>query len=347
MPDMLERKGQFDWILKIARVAMIVSIVLLALGGVVAAAATAATAVDAFDTGRWIALAPYALVLIAALIGVIWLFVIEGVVHAIVSNEQAVHRAAGHLGRIETLLEDQGTTLKKLADVEILSDRAKSLIYRDKELEILQEVIHDDMVRQDYQTAERRIETMERDFGYADEAQRLREQLAAERKATLDEKIDWAIDRIHKIMEIHDWPRALRAARKLQNAFPNNPKVGSLPAHVEADRVKHKRQLLQDYGEAVRKDDVDGGIVLLKELDRYLSPQEAAALQESARGVFRAKLHNMGVQFAIRVTDERWDEAVTIGEQIVRNFPNSRMSHEVRQKMPQLHAHAAAATGAG
>ena len=84
--------------------------------------------------------------------------------------------------------------------------------------------------------------------------------------------------------------------------------------------------MLQSYGEAVRKKDVDRSIELLHELDIYLTPQEAAALQESARGVFRAKLHQMGVQFAICVTDERWSEAIRAGEDIVREFPNPRMA---------------------
>ena len=142
-------------------------------------------------------------------------------------------------------------------------------------------------------------------------------------------------------MDAHDWAKALRGAQKLQSLFPDNPKVADLPQRVEVERTKRKRQLLSDYDEAVRKNDVDAGIDLLKKLDRHLTPQEAAALEESARGVFKAKLHNLGVQFAICVSDERWAEAVATGEEIMRSFPNSRMSHEVRQKMAQLRTHAA------
>ena len=53
---------------------------------------------------------------------------------------------------------------------------------------------------------------------------------------------------------------------------------------------------------------------------------------ESARGVFRAKLHNLGVQFAIRVTDQNWSEALVIGEQIMDEYPNTRMAQEVQEK---------------
>ena len=87
---------------------------------------------------------------------------------------------------------------------------------------------------------------------------------------------------------------------------------------------------------AVRRNDIDGSIELLREMDRYLSPQEAAALAESARGVFRKKLHNLGMEFSFAVNEKRWPAAVTTGEQIAEGFPNSRMAMEVRQKLDAL-----------
>ena len=103
-------------------------------------------------------------------------------------------------------------------------------------------------------------------------------------------------------------------------------------------QARHKRDLLAAYGEAVRNGDIDRSIELLRDLDKYLTPQEGAAMEESARGVFRAKLHNLGVQFSIRVTEEQWREAVQIGRQIVEEYPNSRMAQEVRMKMETLQA---------
>ena len=57
------------------------------------------------------------------------------------------------------------------------------------------------------------------------------------------------------------------------------------------------------------------------------------ALQEAARDIFRTKLHNLGVQFSIAVTEKQWTGAFNIGRQIIKDFPNSRMSHEIRAKM--------------
>ena len=88
--------------------------------------------------------------------------------------------------------------------------------------------------------------------------------------------------------------------------------------------------------EAVRVNDVERSIELLKELDKYLTPQEGAALAESARDVFKKKLHNLGVQFAIAVADQNWSFAVATGEEIVKEYPNSRMAREVHEKLELL-----------
>jgi len=197
------------------------------------------------------------------------------------------------------------------------------------------------MIKQDYTTAAALIDGLETRFGYADEAARLREEMEQTKRATLEEKIDAAVGRIQQIIDQRNWSLAMRESRRILRLFPENPKVASLPERIERARARHKRELLQEYGEAVRKNDVDRSIDLLKELDLYLTPQEGAALQESARGVFKAKLHNLGVRFAIAVTDQQWAEAVRTGEEIIQEFPNSRMATEVRQKLDVLRGRAA------
>jgi len=341
MVDAPEQKGPFNRTLVMSRIAVWASLVFLIFVVIAAVAWGIVTVLDAQETGRWLDLMNPILAFVAALVAAAWVLVLYGLTRVIVANEAGVRNSTGWLERIETLGNDQAESLKKLIDLTSLSDQAKALIFRDRELDALRETIHDDIMRQDYQTAEMLIETVESRFGYADEAARLRDEVQEARKATLDEKIDAAIARVQVMIDAHDWTRALRAAQKLRTMFPSQEKATALPQRVETARVRHKRQKLQEYGEAVKRNDVDRSIELLRELDPHLTPQEAAALEESARGVFRAKLHNLGVQFAICVTDQRWNEAIATGEEIVRNYPNSRMCHEVRQKMPQLRSRAA------
>ncbi len=342
MSDMSEPEGRFTWIPTTARLAMICTLALLALLAAGAVAMAVVRAGDIAQTGRWVDVIPPTMLMLTALIVAVWSFVIYGIVQSVVSSRDSAQDSAAKLERIETLLEDHARSMRTLIDMESLSDKARSLVYRDREIQAMREVVHNDLMRQDYETAESLIQEIADKFGYVDEAARLRTDLEASRKATIEEKIDASVSRVQKIIDSHDWPQAIRAARNLIEVYPDNPKVTSLPERVEAERNKHKSELLGAYGEAVKKNDVDQSILLLKKLDRHLTPQEAAALQDSARGIFKAKLHNLGVQFAICVTDQRWDQAISTGEEIMSDYPNSRMSQEVRQKMPQLRANASA-----
>ena len=344
---MAESMGRFEWVGKLARAALLGILVLLALMVIGTVALMVVTVFT--DMPQWSDLAPWLLVLVivSEVVGVVLVFMLYGLVRVVVANEAAVRSTAGEVMRMETLLTDQTEATKKLVDLASLSDRAKSLIYREREVEALREVIHHDMVKQDYGAAESLIETLETHWGFSDEAVRLREELAASQKATLEEKIDKAVARIQGIIDQRDWTQAVREAKRIQRVFPDNPKVTGLGGRIEDAYSQYKRELLEAYGEAVKKKDIDRGFELLKELDQYLTPQEAAAMQESARGVTRARLLNLGVQFAIQVTDKNWKQALAVGEQIVSEYPNTRMAHEVESKMELLQARANAEAAGG
>jgi hypothetical protein len=337
---MAAKTGRFDWLMKAAKVAMVLGIVLSAL--VVAwGVAGIVQALLAVGEQGWLQLLFWASANLAiGLLGAAISVVGYGVVVALVENEAGVQSAAEYIRRLEAVAEETHRDIHKLTDLSQLSDQAKSLIFRDRELEAFREVIHADLMSEDYQSAESLVEAIEQRFGYGDEAARLREEIRESREGSLEQKIDAAIARIDSILERYEWTQALREARRIMRLFPDNEKVADLPERVARARSARKRELLQAYGEAVRKNDIDGSIATLRELDLYLTPQEAAAMEESARGVFRAKLHNLGVQFAICVTDQRWAEAIEVGEQIISEYPNTRMASEVRSKMDQLRARA-------
>lgn len=333
-----ETTTRYGWIWKPARVIMVATMVVLAL----ALVGSIAMCVTAAEAGGLSAAAPFVLISLALIVAGGWVFVAYGLVRVIISNELGVTRISGHVERLETLLADQGESLKTLTDLASLSDQAKSLIYHERELDALRETIHTQFMKQDYEAAEKFISELERKLGMPEEASKLRKELEATRKATQEEKIDRAVRRVDEIIAAGDWARAAREADRLRRQYPESDAVAELPGRIQSAQAKHKRELLQAYDRAVRKNDIEGSIELLRELDRYLTPQEAAAMEESARGVFRAKLHNLGVQFAICVTEERWADAVETGEQIVNEFPNSRMAHEVGDKMEMLRSRAQA-----
>lgn len=341
---MAQKARRFTWIARLSRVVMLIAVVSLCLA-IVWTISTALfvlmsePAPGALPAWQVASTAGFAVLL--QLVGIGVAIVAYGLVQVILANEVSVTESASRLGRLESLLESESQGVTRLVELSTLSETAKSLVYRDRELEAFREAIQEDIIRQDYETAMKLIQDIEERFGYTEEAERLRQHVRDSQKASADEVIDNNIHRVQELLSRQDWDQALRASRRLQQAFPDSDAVAKLPQRVEAARTKHKRALLQEYGEAVRRDDVDRGIELLRELDRYLSPQEAAALEESARGVFRKKLHNLGVQFAISVADQQWADAVATGEEIINEFPNTRMAQEVREKLDLLKTRAA------
>ncbi len=320
MPDRTER---FEGTIKFSRVALIGTVSVLAMAIIASVAMTVAAVLEG---ASWQRLTVWLLSIVVESVAAMWVFVAYGIIRLMAANELAVSTSAIRLERIEALLADQSQATGQLASLASLPDRTKSLVFHEHEMEVLNEAVHEDFIKQDYRAAEALIDNIESKFGFREEADNLRMEMATSKKATLDEKVDVAVSRIEDIINNHDWPRATRSAGQLLRAFPDSVKIAALPGHIVAARAKHKRQLLEAYGQAVEKKDLDKSIELLSELDRYLTTTEAEALEDSARGVFKAKLHNMGVQFAICVTDERWAEAVEVGKQIVESYPNSRMA---------------------
>jgi tetratricopeptide (TPR) repeat protein len=336
MPD---KRELYAPVIRFARVALMITLGLLALATIACIAMVVSSLFEAIgDKTQW---SQFVRWLIALLITVgvgAWVVVLFSLIKVFVSAGHASIWMAGHTERVESLLTDEAESFRKILDVVQMSDKAKSLLYREKEIEAFRETINHELMRQNYGAAETMIDEIEQTFGYSEEANQLRELVTHSREATIEEMIDQAIARIESHIGKFDWSRALRETRRLVSMFPDNDRLAALPEKINVARNQHKRNLLQTYGEAARKNDVDESIRLLKELDSYLSPQEAAALKESARGVFKARLNNLGVQFSIHVVDERWDQAIAAGEQIIDEFPNSRMAHEVRGKMDALQA---------
>jgi hypothetical protein len=156
-----------------------------------------------------------------------------------------------------------------------------------------------------------------------------------------------AVGMVERCCRDEAWPDALNEATRIAQLYPNDEQARELPKQVETRRLAHKRQLLESYQEAKRRSDVDGGVEILKRLDLYLNPAEAASMQEDARAMFRTKLHNLGEQFTLAYREGRSHEALRIGEQIVQDFPNSRMADEVNAVMAALRQRAAEPASAG
>lgn len=231
--------------------------------------------------------------------------------------------------------------LRVIADRLLISETAKRITYRKQDREALRQAIREDIDKGDFDTAMILVEEMATTYGYREESEVFREEITRARQAEREAKIDAAIASLNAILARRDWDAATAQASKIQRLFPDSQKTRSLTRMVQQAREQHKQNLEREFLSAASRDDVDRAVELLKELDRHLTPEEAEPFRETARGVIGKKRDNLGVQFKLAVHDKDWTTAVRVGEQIIREFPNTKMCEEVRGRLDLLRERAA------
>ncbi|MGB2985608.1 MAG: hypothetical protein WBE26_06965 [Phycisphaerae bacterium] len=254
----------------------------------------------------------------------------------ILKMESTTARQLSELRDLNEAVLKQAAVLESIAENTRISDASKSLSHRDQELDAMRAAIRQDLRNEKWEAAFNLIDEMERRFGCNEEADQIREELDEAREEAIQTRLRKAIEMIEGHFQSHDWDRAQSEIDRLLHALPDETKVLALEDRMRMLKERHKEELKDAWGEAVRRNDTDLAIDILKELDQYLSPAEAQELQDSARHVFKEKLLQLGVQFRFAVTEKRWSDALTIGLEIIRDFPNARMANEVRDVLDTL-----------
>lgn len=243
---------------------------------------------------------------------------------------------SGKLKEVADALEKIGTELTHINHSTRVSETAKAIAFRDEDRQSLREAVFDKLQQQDFAAADELIDEIARRPEYKDLAEQLRTQAHRYRDATDQERMSQVIAHIERLLDNCQWTKASTQIEGLIKAHPNNERAKGMRQILLDKKQQRKRILLAAWDDAVKSQETDRSLEILKELDSYLTPNEGSAMQEAARDVFRTKLHNMGVQFAIAVTEKQWAGALDVGRQIIKDFPNSKMSEEIRGKLDVL-----------
>ncbi len=226
--------------------------------------------------------------------------------------------------------------LTTLSERQLLSDRAKSVAYREKDRQALRSAIREEMNAKDWDAAFVLANEMETQFGYTQEAAVLRVEINQNRTEVIQRQISEAATAIEEHCRSERWSHAMREAERIVLIYPNEEQATRLPREIENRRQAHKKQLLDSWKDSVTRNDIDGSIEILKRVDPYLTPAEAASMQEAARGIFKERLNNLKDRFSKAVHEEKWNDALRLGDLIMREHPNSRLALEVRDTMETL-----------
>ncbi len=271
--------------------------------------------------------------LVFVLGGLIFISALLAMLTRIFKILDALKDNSAKLEEVTGSLEKISANLAQINHSTRVSESAKAIAFRDASIKTLEEAVLEKLKLEDFDGANELINEIAKRPEYEELARELKTKADNYHSKSDQDKINQVITHIEKLFENCHWAQASAQIEGLIGAYPNCKEAKAMRQKLFEQKQERKKILLAAWDDAIQKQETDRSLDILKELDSYLTPSEGLALQEAARDVFRTKLHNLGVQFAIAVTEKRWIGALDIGQQIMNDFPNSRMSEEIREKM--------------
>ncbi len=231
-------------------------------------------------------------------------------------------------------------TIDELRENSMLSDNAKRVLFRDRELDMLRRAIEDDIARSDYNAAITLCDEMSALFGQRQEAEAFRSRITRAREQQYELEVQAALDQFDASLDESNWAAVHQQAARIRRLYPDSHVVRDLESRIETARNKHKSELEGRFLEAAEQDDPAAAMQLLKQLDHYLSRDEAQGLTTAAQAVILRHRESLGHAFRSAVSEHRWAEAAEQGEAIIAEYPNSQMASEVRPMIEVLRSRA-------
>lgn len=237
-------------------------------------------------------------------------------------------------------------SVRRLADSTALSDDARRVLNRGAERDLLCRAIEEDIQTQAWDAALVLCEELADRFGYRQDAEEFRARIEMARHEIQERRVNDSIARLDGLIVQRRWDVAQREAMRIRRLYPDSTRTERLRERVEQAKMVYKSDLERRFLDAAQHSRVDEAMNLLKELDAYLTEQEAEPLREVARGVIGKARENLGAQFKIAVQDRQWGQAAALGRKIINEFPNTRMATEVRGMLDGILSRANAGTHA-
>ncbi|MHC5024535.1 MAG: hypothetical protein ACYTGG_11630 [Planctomycetota bacterium] len=225
----------------------------------------------------------------------------------------------------------------------LLSDTAKRVLFRDRELLLLRRAIEEQITAGDYDAAATLCDDMAELFGRREEAEQFRERILLVRQEHDEARIMAALGQLDDSLATRNWAQAHQDAARIKRLYPDSHLLLDVDQRIDRARQEHKHDLVQQFLDAAEHDDTEAAMRLLRELDRYMTRQEAEQLSSVAERVVTRRRDALGEAFKLAINEHRWSDAAQLGESIIEEFPRSRMSHEVRAMIEMIRGRASSA----
>lgn len=252
------------------------------------------------------------------------------------AREQTSERWEQFMATFTDRMEQFSVMLNVISEQQLLSDRGKTVVFRDKDRDALRRAIREEMARGQYDAALVLVNDMETAFGHKQEADVLRHEIEAQQDGVVRRVIGEAIGNIDRACTSEKWDEALWIARETMAHHAGHPMAITLEQHVLDRKNAFKQQLLNRWKDAVARKDIDGSVAVLRQLDMYVSPEEVEQLKDGALEIFKIRIEQLREKFKQSVYEKKWNEVMQLAEDIITDFPTSKLAQEVRGVMEMV-----------
>ena len=217
-----------------------------------------------------------------------------------------------------------------------MSENAKRVLFRDRELKVLRSTVQDDIASGEFHSALVLCDQMATVFGAVEEAEVLRAKVKVIIHDQHDARIRDEIENLQQMLDQRKWVEAYQDAARLRRLFPESPRLHSIEQHIADVRTQYRHDLEAKFLQAAELENVEEAMLLLRELDGYLTPDEARRFRDTATSVITKYRESLGDRFKMAVSDHRWQEAIEFGEVIMHQFQNTKMAEEVQTMLETI-----------
>lgn len=228
--------------------------------------------------------------------------------------------------------------LARIDEHVMLSDGAKRLLYRDRELDLVRMVLERDIAAGDHDAALRLVDELGTQFGRLEEAEDHRSRIASLREAEVRDRLAEGMAIIRRHLANGDWSNATAEADRLHRLLPGEAGLDGLANQITSARIRHAAGIETRMRDAHAEGRIDDAMRMLRELDRHLEGDESSRVVDVAQAIIVGHRDLVGHRFRDAVSEKRWSDAIELGESIVRDYPNTRMAEETTGLLPGLRA---------
>ena len=233
-----------------------------------------------------------------------------------------------------------GAKLDAILEAAQMSENAKRVLFRDRELSVLRNTVQEDIERGEFHSALVLCDQMATIFGAVEEAEVLRTKAQSIIHELHDSRICEEVEKLEELLISCKWVEAYQDVARLRRLFPESPQLHGLEQKIADVRMQYRHDLEARFLAAAKCEDVEQAMRLLRELDGYLTPDEARRFRDTATNVITKYRDTLGARFKMAVSDRRWEEAVEFGEVITQQFPNTKMTVEVQGMLETIRVRA-------